>query len=280
MKMIDIRPYRFSGLLIAAMVTLLAFTAPARAVMLTESMVFMNAKQSSAIFSLKNTSDKPQAFKIDFVELKMNEKGGKESIPQGASVPGVMPASPHVYVAPRRLVLQPGQLQYVRFMLRRNRDMVPGEYRSYVTIIPESMPTEYVSGEVKEQAAAAKMNVMTGYRIPIFFLQGDASLDLQFSNISRGTSPDGQSTLSFTAQRSGNRSALGEAEIVCTMPDGKIQKLGFQRIQIFTELSHRNYTTFVDPAPAGCSNTVLQFIPHKDDPLYKGMYEPVVKVPL
>ena len=219
----------------------------------------------------------------------MTPTGSKEVIPEGQSVPNLRPANDYVFVSPRRLILQPDQLQYVRFMLRRNKDMPVGEYRSYVTIQPEDMPQAYTANDDKngaaqaaaaKNAAAATMHVLAGYRIPLFFLNGETTLNVEFANMRVGPDAHGNNSLFFTVHRSGNRSAIGQAEIVCTMSDGKEVKLGHQRIQIFTELDHRDYTAAMMAPPAGCGNTALQFIPHSGDPLFQGADKPVVKTPL
>lgn len=275
MKNGNLRIYSLFGVFVAAFLLSFVVIGKSHAVLITESMIFMGDKESSAVFKLKNTSKEPRAYRIEWINLRMNPSGSKDAVPDGQAIANVMPAEDFVYVAPRRIVVQPGQLQHIRFMLRRNRDMAEGEYRSYVTVQPENMPAAYKAGangaqQAKAgQGAAATMNVLAGYRIPLFFLHGETTLDLQFTDVRRGTDKAGNPALLFTAIRSGNRSALGQAELVCRMPGGERVVLASQRIQIFTELDRRQYRVYDKTPPAGCTNTALEFFPHEGDPLYQ-----------
>lgn len=272
MKNRKFRAGSMAAVFVAAFLLPFILAGESHAVLITESMIFVGERQSSAVFKLKNTSKQPQAFRIDWTNLRMTPSGSKEAVAEGETVPGLLPAEDYVYVAPRRLVLQPGQLQHIRFMVRRNRDMPAGEYRSYFTIQPEEIPQAYsqsAQDDSVKQGAAATVRVLAGYRIPLFFLHGDTTLDVEFANVRKGPDRSGNEALFFTVRRSGSRSALGQAEVTCTMPDGEKIGLVTQRIQIFTELDSRDYHVYPDTPPEGCTNTTLSFVPHKGDPLYR-----------
>ena len=46
--------------------------------------------------------------------------------------------------APRRVTVPPGGSQQIRILLRRPRDLEPGEYRSHLWIVTEQAAKEFV----------------------------------------------------------------------------------------------------------------------------------------
>lgn len=250
----------------------MSFTGQANALLLTDSLVFIGPKGGSAVFKLKNTAQQPESYRLEWDQLIMGQDGPKLTVSEAeARSMGVEPASPHMYVAPRRLLLQPGQLQNIRFMLRRNNNMAAGEYRSYITIGPEEIPPEFnPDGSTKSKPGggqAAELTMLTGYRIPVFFLHGETTLDVSFSNVVFQKVDDTRTRVDFTLNRSGTRSALGDIEIRCAAPDGRNLILSRAKARVFKEIGSRSFTRYIDVPPAGCNSIVMGYKLHDGDPL-------------
>lgn len=250
----------------------------AHALLITDSYVFVGPSGGSAILKMKNTSNRPEAYRLDWAELLMNENGSRtDAGEQELAAAGVMAASPYMYVAPRRLMIQPNQLQNLRFMVRRNNNLVPGEYRSYIVIGPEEIPANFdpESGETVQSVGgghAVQITMLTGYRIPVFFLHGETTLETSFSNISVEPSDAGRYRLTYTLNRSGTRSALGQVRIFCDAPDGREKIIRRMDTRIFKELSSRTYTREIRLDKNECSNFQIGFFVHSQDPAASQSY--------
>lgn len=257
---------------VTALITVFA-SGQAHALLLTESYVFVGPKGGSAIFKMKNTSGKPEAYRMDWVELLMDNEGSKISADETAlAAANVKPASPYMYVAPRRLMIQPGQVQNIRFMVRRNNSLTPGEYRSYIAIGPEEIPAEFNPDDERETkdvggGRSVQISMLTGYRIPVFFLHGETTLEVSFSNVNVTPKETGRYNVSYTINRSGTRSALGQVRIVCDAPDGQLKVIKRVDARVFSEVSTRTYTREFDVPAGGCTNYRIGFYVHDLDPL-------------
>lgn len=242
----------------------------AQALLFTTEMIFVGERENAAYFKMKNTSDKPKAFRIEWLQMEMRAAGGKRVIPEGVQIPNVRNAEPYMFAAPRRLILQPGQTQHIRFMVRRTGDMVAGEYRSYIAVMPEEIPEAFDGGEIEPNKQKAQLNLLTGYRIPVFFLHGQTELSVNIANARLVKNRKGRDEVAFTLARQGNRSVIGDVNFSCVTADGQSVDAGGSKVKIFTELNSREYSKRVNIPEGGCSRLVVNFVPHKEDPAYNG----------
>lgn len=277
LKKIFLTVFVFTGFLFGG-------ASPSHALLILDNMVFIGPKAGAAVFKIKNTGKDAEAYRLEWTQLRMNEKGGKEVISPGMIVPEVMPADSYMYVAPRRLMLMPDQVQHVRFMVRRSENLAPGEYRSYIVFQPEAIPSTFNPATpqnpgMAQGKAKAQMTMLTGYRIPVFFLHGDTSLNVSVQSPSLGVNPKGQRTLYFTFAREGTRSALGSVDVNC-MVDDRPTTIATGEIRIFTELSSRNYAYLLKDMPAGCTTLNVDYTPHPMDPDYTGTPVRLAEVPV
>lgn len=253
-------------------------SAPSKALMLIDEMVFIGPKAGAATLQVKNPTNRAEAYRLNWTNLKMLPGGRKVKIEPGEAVPQLMPADPYMFMSPRRILLMPDQLQHLRLMVRRPAELAPGEYRSYLSLQPEIVPKEFnpdnAEASAKPQGTAVQMDMLTGFRIPVFFLHGDTTLTTSIKDARFG-----DKGFEFTFVREGNRSALGELEVNCFIDDKKI-RLTRTRIQIFTELNSRNYSLQAKDIPPGCGTAYFEYMPHALDPDYTGSPLRLAEVPL
>lgn len=252
---------------------------PARALLLVSDMVYVGEGAGSALLKIKNTGKRPAAYRVEWTQLRMNPKGGKETVARDEAIPGVRPAEPFMYVAPRRVILQPGQLQHIRFMVRRTQDMEPGEYRSYIVLDPEDIPAQYTEGAPRAAGqASAKLDILTGYRIPVFFLNGDTTLHVGVTDARLGKDARNQDMLFFTFRREGNRSAIGNLTMKC-LADGAEKPVGKLDVRVFTEIDARAYSAGLNLPPGQCRAIALDYLPEKGDPDYAAGPQRLAEIP-
>ena len=250
---------------------LLSFPRDAQALLLLESYVFMGPRDNAAVFSVKNTAKKVLAYRVLWNEIYMSPDGKRHVLEDGQTVPGIQAASPYIYVSPRRMIIQGDQLQNLRFMLRRPKDLPAGEYRSYVFMNPEKIPDLHKKETTNndKKASTVQVEMMAGYRLPVFFLQGETTLDVSFSDVHLAKKKE-RDTLFFTVNRTGTRSALGTINITCDIGTDHQTDLGRMDVKVYTEISTRAYERTVDMPPEGCGQITLGFTPHTRDPAYNG----------
>lgn len=254
----------------------------AHAMLLTETFIFVGADGNSTDFRMKNVTKKPEAYRLSWDQMRMDELGQRQFVAEGEVIPGVNDGRPYMFVSPRRMILQPDQMQHIRFMVRRTKDMPDGEYRAYIYLEPEKIPTDLTAknAENKSKAvASAELTILTGYRFPVFFLQGQTTLNVTFSNVYLGQQ-DGRQRLFFTMHREGTRSALGENRLYCETNTGEKEFLGKADVKVFTELDRRDMFMGIDLTGRSCRALDLEFVPHKRDPSYTGAPMASARLPL
>ena len=92
--------------------------------------VVLAGRTRSAEIVLLNRGTQPATYRISVVNMRMTETGRFETIEQTES--DQMFADKLIRYAPRQVTLDPGATQTVRVMVRKPRDLPPGEYRSHL----------------------------------------------------------------------------------------------------------------------------------------------------
>ncbi len=244
---------------------------PAQAMMVLGHHIVLGPNQSATTYRIKNTRDVPLGYRLQWMQLRQVPQGPRQKVAPGEIIPNVNSAEPHMFVSPRRMILQPGQLQHLRFMVRRSPDMVPGEYRSYIYLEPEELPDAFTgAGQESRQprsGASGSLAMLTGYRIPVIFLHGETTLDIGITNARFGLNARGVGGLHFTFTRQGTRSAIGDLSIKCVNAEGETQ-VSSGAIKVFTELNEKDFFYPVQFPDTGCSALAVDFMPNKNDPDY------------
>lgn len=186
-------------------------------------LVFEGRTRSSLI-SLLNNGTESGVFRITVVNMRMTETGQFERLEQDAEkLPGEEFAEGMFRFAPRQIELAPGQSQAVRVMLRKPKDLAPGEYRSHLLI--QRLPKEGTAGRSIEATAAEGITinlvVVPGVALPIIIRHGELSGEASITNMSVAQIPGDRKGVSFRINRSGNRSVFGDLTATYFAPGEK-----------------------------------------------------------
>ncbi len=131
--------------------------------------VVLDAGGRGASVTLYNSGGAPVTYRIDEVELGLDEQGNYRQLAEGEAAPWA--ATPYLRFSPRQVTLQPGQRQSVRIIARAPRDLPPGELRSHLSIssIPLVAPVEDKPTDPAEPGKERTVAVTVGldYRITI-----------------------------------------------------------------------------------------------------------------
>lgn len=174
--------------------------------------VVLDAGGRGASVTLYNSGGAPVTYRIDEVELGLDEQGNYRQLADGEAAPWA--ATPYLRFSPRQVTLQPGQRQAVRIIARAPRDLPAGELRSHLSIssIPLVTPVENTPEAPAEPGKDRTVAITVGldYRITIPVL-------LRTGQPAGGTiieaavpDPNGESpALMVTLARTGQRSDYG-----------------------------------------------------------------------
>lgn len=186
--------------------------------------VVISANEKSGSIKLNNTSNKPVAYRMNLVEMGLDDKGAFRRLLDSELPAGHRSAKPVIRFSPRQVRLNPGEKQVVRVIVRRKPGMEEGEYRSHLMI--QALPilsekTLEQMGKSEEDIAlvSASAGTSVGFTIPVIVRHGktDASVELKdFQVLAR---PDNSlAAAQITLGLKGNRSALGP--IALSIPNG------------------------------------------------------------
>lgn len=198
--------------------------------------VLFAGRTRNAEITLVNLGETAATYRISFVELRMDERGGTREIEATEALPGENFASSMVRFSPRQVRLEPKVAQLVRLQLRPGPTSDAGgpaarEYRSHLLF--RAIPESWLGGaEAESEAAATGVAVQLvpvyGVSVPVIVRQGEASatarlLDLELAAPDRPGDPP---RLVFRIEREGNASLYGNLIATFTPRGGKSRILG------------------------------------------------------
>lgn len=220
-------------------------------VSITRTRVVFEGRKRSEELLMFNRGTVKGLYRIFFKNVRAREDGSYEDISQPD--PGQRFADRLVRYSPRRVVLEPGQSQSVRLLVRKPRDLAPGEYRSHLVFQAVPPPTQADNVEaqdVEEGNISIRLVAQFGISIPVIVRHGDLSAGVEISEMALDarSSSDGRPVLFFRLNREGDRSVYGDIAVTFLAPDGAEVQVGLIRgIAVLTPNKRR--TTRLRLAP-------------------------------
>lgn len=247
-------------------VLMFGFAVRSHAILLTETQVLINPKDRVASLTVKNTSSESEIFRFEFNEMYVPEGRGLKLLEEGETVEGLNAASDFIRFSPRRLKLAPGQVQQVRFLVRRTKDMKDGEYRSYFSLRPEPK-VPGVDGEPEKGMVETGLKVGVGWRIPVILRHGKLAVEGKLRDV-RVEEAGGKTKVHFTIEREGNMGLMGSTKVVCVSDGNAV--LGQGGARVYTERKQVKSFVVLKDGTQGCKNMVLEYTALPDDPVFSG----------
>lgn len=190
------------------------------ALLVTPSRVVFEDRNRSEQVTLTNKGDETTTYRISFIRQKMSEDGKFLPVEEGEE--GAF-SDTMVRYSPRQIVLEPGQSQVVRLMLRKPRGLADGEYRSHMLMqaLPQVTKSD-ISKAVEKDSEGINIEIATviGVSIPVIVRNGKLSTELNFSNVHfvKSTDPEKKSYIELDMNRTGTQSTFGDFRV--TYVDG------------------------------------------------------------
>lgn len=262
-------PHASSPSLVAAL--LLATAAPALAagepggiggLLVAPTRVVLEGRVRTAEIGLVNSGNEPGTYRVSLVPMRMSEEGRITTV-EGPLQGTEAVASELIRFSPRQVTLGPGEIQTVRLQVRKPAELPSGEYRIHMTI--RKVPDVDDGGAV---TAGAGMSVQLvpvyGVSVPVIVRHGDTAAEVGLSDLRVVPGEgDGAPHLSFTIDRSGNRSVHGDLKATAISPDGQERVVGIQKgIAVYTPIARRRVQLPLSVAPerlAGAASIRLTY---------------------
>lgn len=141
--------------------------------------------QRSAEVLLINSDDVAYTYRMGWNQLYYSKDGSITADPDVKTAP----ASNMFRYAPRQVILQPGESQSIRVMVRRPKDLKDGEYRSHMLFQQQAaVPTlkelkQQADQQSSEKGFQMKLYVALGMTIPVIVRQGQGEAVVTLSDV-------------------------------------------------------------------------------------------------
>lgn len=244
----------------------------ANALRVTMKRIVFEGPVRTELITIVNNTAEEQVYRLGWRMMRMTEDTSLEYVKEGESTEGLMPAEDMIRYSPRRVVLPPGASQQVRLMLRRPKDLAPGEYRSHFWIQPEAEAVKFdPNPDAPKDKPSIQIKMLTGLTLPVFVRNGDLSASASITNLQMAIA-GGSLQVTFDLNREGNRSLYGDMDFVC-VGGGETVVKQLKGIAVYTEITKR-HMKFDIPLPEGgagaCQQVKVKYTAEKEDTLFKG----------
>lgn len=245
----------------------------AQAIRLSMKRIIFEGPKRSDLITIMNNTTREQTYRLGWRHYRMDEQRSLIALgEEEKDVAGIKWADTMISYAPRRVTVPAGGSQQVRVLLRRPRDLAPGEYRSHLWIVTEAENQEFDPGSQQSTTTRSfRLTMQPAVTMPIFVRVGDLTAQASISDARLSLGADG-GTVNFVLNRSGDRSLYGDIKIICT--GGKEYIASHTRgIAVYTEVSRRifEYDFKIPPEHANdCRQVRVEYIADREDLLYSG----------
>jgi hypothetical protein len=192
--------------------------------MITPTRVVFEQRTRSAQVTLVNQGTETSDFRISFIRQNMTESG--QFVPVAEDEAGMF-SDTMIRYSPRQVRLPPGQSQVIRLLLRKQRDLEDGEYRSHMLFqtLPSAATTsvENITDNIPEEGITIELIPIVGVSIPIIVRHGDLENKVTLSDvkIKPATESGGSPVIAVSINRTGNSSAYGDFRAIFTPLGGQ-----------------------------------------------------------
>ncbi len=187
----------------------------AASLLITPSRVIFEDRTRTSQVTLVNKGTETTTYRISFIRQNMAEDG--KFVPVEKNEEG-MYSDEMIRYSPRQIILESGQSQIVRLMLRKPRGLADGEYRSHMLLqaLPKITKSD-ISKAVEQNSGEISVEITTivGVSIPIIVRHGKLSSELKLVNARYVKSVDSKlrSYISVDMNRTGNQSTYGDFRV-------------------------------------------------------------------
>ncbi len=254
---------RLAGFAAAALAAAAALEPPADAqgvgtLGVSPTRVVFEGRTRSAEVLLINRGEAEATYRIYFENRRVAEDGQYE--PADEPRPGELFADGLIRYAPRQATVPGGGVQTVRLLLRKPRDLPPGEYRTHLvlrSLPPANLGETIEDEELGEGEIRIRLIATYAVAIPVIVREGELTAEVRLSDLALepGAGPEAPPVLSLRFNRSGERSTFGDVVATFVPDQGQAVEVGVVRgIAVHTPNETRTLLMTLSP-PEGTALT-------------------------
>jgi fimbrial chaperone protein len=240
---------KFKQLLAKLTTTCLAlflFSSAQADMMISPTRVLMNDDNHGATLTLRNTSDGPRTYRLQWQDKRALANGDYTMISEGEAWPSS--AKGMVRHSPRQITVGPKENQTVRFSWRPPANLPAGEYRSHLLlqVIPDiSEPTATLKSGDPEKGLGVQVFMQMSFSIPVVVRHNTETPKVSIGDVKVIPAKEGQNAhLVITFNRSGDTSSYGRVVVEMQRDaNSPVELIGqYKQLSIFRELDQRKIT--------------------------------------
>ena len=192
--------------------------APFGGMAISPTRVIIQPGEAGGQVTLYNAGAEPVSYRIDAVDLALDQAGGYRELEEGEDAP--WSALPLVRYAPRQITLQPGERQAVKIISTAARDLPPREYRSHLRFssIPAIAPVsaDEDAAALDSETRTVTVSVGLDYRItiPLLLRTAGSTGGAALAGASESRTAEGQRQLDVQLARTGTYSDYGAIRVL------------------------------------------------------------------
>lgn len=228
---------------------------------ITVKRVVFDGPKRAEVITIINKSNKAETYRLGWKHMTMTENDGIKAVPKESLPAGVGPAEDMVRFSPRRFVLQPGDSQQVRMMLRRPSGLADGEYRSHLWVRPEADVDEFKARLEKKKKTGTFIKMLAGVSMPVIVRKGALNMSVDIAGLSAQRQANGNFKVDFSLVRTGQKSAYGDLDLICNKGRGEYLLKFTRGISVYSELARRNVSMVIPPKQGQvvCSSVTVRY---------------------
>lgn len=170
------------------------------------------------VVHVTNQSDLTRAYNLVVDDLKLT--------PEGVTTPAEenfkYSLKKYLRFMPRRVVLQPGESQTIRVMIRPDAQMEEGAYHSHLKFAEDiKVMNESPSNNPKKQGASISARMSYSAAIPVSYDHGNVQVKYGMENAKFAKNKNGNYIIKFDATRAGNGQGRVFVRVFYKAPDAK-----------------------------------------------------------
>ncbi len=225
--------------------------------------LFIDEQSRFGTYMLINGSNDPQEINVEFVfGYSVTDKNGNRSTvyddPELAEKHSV---SEWLRAFPQNFILQPGQRQVVRMLIRAPQDLEDGTYwaRIKTSAVPQTPPVELQSNDAVTAQVNFKIEQITG----LFFKKGEVTTGIEVEQI-RTNEEDDFLTVLTDYRRTGNSPFLGSVYAELVNSRNQVVSNTFLSTTLYFDGTVRNDIDLSSVEP-GDYNVRVRFVSERSD---------------
>lgn len=180
---------------------------------ITPHRIHIDAENRVKAITVTNETGKKKAYRIELETRYMYPVGGTHLVSDTAEFSAV----PLLRVSPRRVVLEDGQRQAIRFQVRKKKGVADGDYFAHVKFVELEVPMSLTEKEAEKKRLLemgskglafdiqARINVAS----PVTVSVGDVNSDMEVTGVERLPNQGNMPLLGVHVNRAGNAQGNG-----------------------------------------------------------------------